>query len=78
MIGFGVAAGATMPTHPDAVKPGTPASEIVGTSGMIGERAAPEVPSARTKPASTFGFMVGRVSNIICTWPPMMSLRAPD
>ena len=31
-IGFGVAAGATMPTQPEAVKPGTPASEIVGTS----------------------------------------------
>src|SRR5262249_30319919 len=64
-IGFGVAAGATIPTQPEARKPGTPASEMVGTSGRIGERSSPVVPSARTKPASTLGPMVAMVSNII-------------
>src|SRR5260370_14314388 len=76
-IGFGVAAGAAMPTQPDAWKPGTPASEIVGTSGRLGERSCPVVPSARTSPASTLGPMVAMVSNIISTCPPRMSLRAP-
>src|SRR5258708_35729727 len=40
-IGFGGAAGAMMPTQPHAPKPGTPASEIVGTSGRTGRRPSP-------------------------------------
>ena len=65
------------PTHKVALKPGTPASSIVGTSGNVDDRVLPEVPSARTRPALIIGAMVGTESNIIWICPLRMSLRAP-
>jgi hypothetical protein len=76
-IGCGVAAGAMKPTHKVALKPGTPASAIVGTSGNVADRVLPLVPSARTNPALIMGAIVGTESNSIWTWPLRMSLRAP-
>src|SRR4249919_3028246 len=58
-IGCGVPAGAMKPTHKVALKSGTPASAIVGTSGNVGERVLPVVPSARTNPALIIGAIVG-------------------
>src|SRR6185312_15464412 len=58
-IGLGVPAGAMKPTQSVAWKPGTPASAMVGTSGRMGERAVPVVPSARTMPPLIIGAMVG-------------------
>ena len=53
------------PTHKVALKPGTPASSIVGTSGNVDDRVLPVVPSARTSPALIIGAMVGTESNRI-------------
>src|SRR3974377_1351323 len=64
-IGCGVPAGAMKPTHSVAWKTGTPASAMVGTSGRIGERVKPLVPSARTLLALIIGAMVGTLSNKI-------------
>jgi len=50
----------------------------VGTSGSTLERTLPEVPRARSLPAWTLGAIVVIASNIICTWPPRMSVRAPE
>src|SRR6202035_382918 len=74
-IGFGVPAGAMMPSQMVASKPGTPASAMVGTSGSTLERVVAEVPSARTWPAWAFGAMVVMASNIISMWPPITALR---
>jgi hypothetical protein len=67
-----------MPSQMTASYPGTPASETVGTSGRTVERTLPEVPSALSFPACTLGAIVGIASNIICTCPPRMSVRAPE
>src|ERR1700751_3668547 len=58
-IGCGVPAGAMKPTHKVALKSGTPASVIVGTSGRVDDRVLPVVPSARTRPALIIGAIVG-------------------
>src|SRR5689334_19992799 len=76
-IGFGVPAGAMKPTQSVALKPGTPASAIVGTSGKVVDRVLPLVPSARTRPALIIGAIVGTESNRIWIWPLRISLRAP-
>ena len=56
--------------------PGTPASATVGVSGVIAERALPELASAFTFPARACPAMVVMASNIICTWPPRIAVRA--
>ena len=56
--------------------PGTPASAIVGASGMTLERFLPVVPSAFTFPARAWPAIVVIASNIICTWPPSTAVRA--
>src|SRR5262249_36147247 len=76
-IGCGVPAGAMKPTQRVALKPATPASAIVGTSGRIGDRVFPVVPRARTRPALIIGAMVGTESNSIWICPLRMSFRAP-
>jgi hypothetical protein len=50
-IGFGVRADAIRPSQMVASKAGTPASAMVGTSGITLERVVAVVPSARTRPA---------------------------
>ena len=49
---------------------------MVGASGITEERELPVVPSAFTLPARTCPAMVVIASNIICTWPPRIAVRA--
>src|SRR3954469_5990705 len=63
----GVRAGASTPNHVPPVKPVTPASSIVGTSGASGERLGVATASALSLPARTCGSTTGIVSNVICT-----------
>ena len=55
MIGRGVPAGTRTPFHEVASKRGTPASAIVGTSGITAERFALLTASARILPERTCG-----------------------
>ena len=50
MMGRGVAAGATTPTQVKPVKPGRPASALVGTSGMAGSLFSTPTSRGRTLP----------------------------
>ena len=54
-IGSGVPSGATIPCQTSSSVPGKPASVMVGTSGMAGERFVAVQPSTRNLPP--------------CTWP---------
>jgi hypothetical protein len=72
----GVPVGARIPNHDDASKPGTPASAIVGTSGNAGARFVEVTAIARSLPALMCGIAEGRLSNMICTWPPSRSVIA--
>src|SRR5262249_29163030 len=72
--GFGVAAGATIPTQPEARKPGTPASQMGGTSGRKRGRSSPGGASATTKTSPAPGALGAVVSDIITTRPPRVAL----
>src|SRR5258706_7007133 len=67
MIGAGVPAGARMPNHELASKPGRPDSAIVGTSGSAGARLSEVTATARTLPDLISASDEGRLSNMICT-----------
>ena len=58
MIGCGVPAGATSPNHRTDSKSGTPASIMVGRSGMNGLRFASVTASATSLPARTCSITV--------------------
>jgi hypothetical protein len=66
MIGSAVAAGATRPNIGAASTAPNPASAMVGTSGISGER-SPTMASARARPARTCSRIDGTVANVICT-----------
>ena len=72
----GIFAGAIIICQDDASKPFSPTSASAGISGAGPTRCAVETPSARSLPACTSGSAVAKSPNIICTWPPMMSLSA--
>src|SRR5262245_60529048 len=76
MIGLGVADGAQISVQPTASKPGTPASAMLGTSGMAGTRVGDDTPRARTRPAEIGPTTVPASANITATWPAMTSFRA--
>ena len=56
MTGAGTPLGAINPSQMVASYPGTPLSEIVGTSGSTGERFKPVVPTAFTRPEDDLYF----------------------
>src|SRR6516165_4119444 len=62
MIGFGVPGGATIPVQELAVKPGTPFSAMVGTSGRASSRFGDGVPSGRNFPSRSCGSRIEQVS----------------
>jgi hypothetical protein len=72
----GVPAGATRPVNDIDTKSGSPASIMVGTSGIVGLRVSPVTPSALSLPACTSGMMTDGFSNVSSTCPPMMSVSA--
>ena len=76
MIGRGVRAGASIPSTAAELKPGTPASAIVGRSGADGERRALAIPSARSRPLSIWGFTVSALPNTAATSPVMVPINA--
>ncbi len=57
-------------------KPGRPDSAIEGMSGAAPVRFAVVTASARSLPLFTNGIAEGVESNIICTCPPITSVRA--
>jgi hypothetical protein len=59
-----------------ASKPGTPASETVGSSGTLAERRALVTASARSLPALMNGITDAEVANITCTSPAITSVSA--
>ena len=75
-MAFGTPAGTTTPLHVVTSNPGTPASEIVGSSGIAGERLRLVTPSARTRPAFTCGVIDARLSKTRCTRPAITSVIA--
>jgi hypothetical protein len=76
MISGGVFAGASAPNQVVTSKPGSAASDSVGTSGSAAERFAVVTASARSFPDLMCGSDGGTVSNIMCTWPPTRSVTA--
>src|SRR5207249_3240525 len=91
MTGRGVPAGATMPHQLVASYPGTPASEIVGTSGRAGTRAALPTPSGFKRPERMWGsvwmsepmaiWVLPAITSIIAGPPPlngMCTMSRPD
>ena len=54
------------------------ASATVGVSGEALERLPEDSASSFSLPERMFGAIVGIASNIICTCPPRMSVRAPE
>ena len=75
-ISLGVPAGATKPAHEYASKPGTPASEMVGTPGSSSEGCALATARARNLPALMCGMTDGASLNISWICPPSRSLTA--
>src|SRR5437899_1394008 len=71
-----VAAGTTTPCQVIASKPGTPDSELVGSSGTVAERCAAVTASARSRPPLLYGIAEADVANISCAWRAMTSARA--
>src|SRR5262249_17833268 len=72
-------AGGRPPTTPHqltASERGTPASEMVGTSGSTGLRVKPPVPSARSLPERMCGVVCTSEENITLVWPPTTSTIA--
>ena len=76
IVAAGVAAGTTTPCQVIASKPGTPASEIVGSSGTVAERCAPVTASARSLPALIYGIAEAEVANISWACPAITSVSA--
>src|SRR5712692_5737045 len=74
--GAGVAAGTTTPCQVIASKPGTPASETVGSSGTVPERCAVVTASARSRPALIYGITEAEVANMSCACPAITSVSA--
>src|SRR5688572_12665446 len=74
--GRGVPTGATMPHQLLTSKPGTPASAMVGTSGIAALRFALLTPSALSLPERMCGTICTRLPRLNCTWPAMVSVRA--
>ena len=72
-ISFGMPAGPTKQYQLFAAKPGTPASAMVGTSGMPAWRASVVTPSTLSLPALTCGSADGGLAKLICTWPAIRS-----
>ena len=64
------------PNHEPTLKPGSPCSAMVGTSGMIGERSSVPMPSARSLPALICGDPAIRPEQYIWVWPPIVSTIA--
>ena len=64
-------AGAASPSQDYALKPGTPDSATVGTSGAIGWRFAVLTAMARSLLPSTSDHAPGMESNCMVIWPPI-------
>src|ERR1700682_6278780 len=77
-IGAGVPAGASTPNQELASKPGSPLSLMVGMSGSTGARFNEVTAIARNLPPLICGSADGRLSNMICTWPPTRSVSAGE
>ena len=60
--GYGVPLGATSPKNAIQFKSSRPTSLKVGTSGKAGARVSPDTARARSRPSSTSGRDVGRLS----------------
>ena len=75
MIGAGVPAGASSPNHDVASKPGTPASIMVGSSGMLGERCSAVMASPRSLPSRTLGRIAPAFWNVMVMRPPITSVK---
>ena len=70
MICFGVPGGATIPVQELAMKPGTPFSAMVGTSGSTSSRFGDGVPSGRNFPSRSCGNRIKQVSTARSICPP--------
>ena len=75
-ISRGVAAGANMPYHNGIVKPSTPASIPVGTSGRAAMRCSVSTARARTFPARICGIAVVTGMTTSSTSPPIIAVIA--
>src|SRR4029079_16657318 len=76
MTAVGVLAGTNSAYQPDTSKPGTPASDTVGTSGSSTERFDEVTASARNWPPLMSGITAPVLLNITSTRPGMRSLSA--
>ena len=74
--GAGVAAGAITACQDVTTKSWMPHSAAVGTSGMVGLRAALVTISARSRPAAMCGATVPRFWKVICTSPAISAVAA--
>ena len=75
MIAADVPAGASRPNQDATSKSGTPASIMVGSSGMFGERVRAVMASPRSLPSRTFGRIAPAFWNVMVTRPPITSVN---
>ena len=75
MTGAGVPAGASSPNQDVTSKSATPASIMVGSSGMLGERLRAVMASPRSFPSRTVASIAPAFWNVMVMRPPITSVK---